>query len=130
MGRTLPRDRAAGTLRCVILAALHRVLWFAIAVTIGLLWAYSEQVTSRPLSVHAHLVLGTLFAAALTTAGYNLRELLAWRRELQQLAERADMTPADLADARRLLLVLRERDPRRIGAIRAAIRDTNDGRDP
>lgn len=107
----------------MILAALHRLLWFLLAAAIGLLWAYSEQITGRALSIQGHAVLAMLFTTALATAGYNLRELLAWRRELLQLSDSTSLSQAELHDAKRLLLILREQKPERIRALRQAITD-------
>lgn len=125
--RTLPPPAAASTLSRVLLAYLHRLLWFAIAAAVGLLWAFSEQLTGKPLSIPGHTVLGTLFSTALATAGYNLQQLLAWRRELTQLSSDAGIPPTELRDAMRLLLTLHEGDPRRLRALRdAALRETRD----
>jgi len=110
----------------VVLAALHRLVWFLIATAIGLLWSYSEQITGRQLAMQAHAVLGTIFVAALATAGYDLRQLLAWRRELSQLSESTGLSPADVRDAQRLLLVLKEQRPEKLRALRDAIRETRD----
>lgn len=112
----------------MLLAYLHRLLWFAIATAVGLLWAYSEQITDRPLSIAGHTVLGTLFSTALMTAGYNLHQLISWRRELTQLSSATGLSAGEVQDARRLLLTLREGDPRRLRALREAVlRDTGDG---
>lgn len=105
----------------VLLALVHRLLWFAIAVAIGLLWAYSEQFTGRPLTIQGHAVLGTLFSTALLTAGYNLQQLVAWRRELTQLSSATGLSATEVRDARRLLLTLHEGDPRRLRALRETV---------
>lgn len=102
----------------MLLAYLHRLLWFLIAAALGILWAYSEQITGKPLSTPGHGVLGTLFSTALATAGYNLQQLIAWRRELTQLSGATGLSMAEVRDARRLLLALQEQDPRQLRALR------------
>lgn len=106
-----------------MLAFLHRIVWFAIATVIGGAWGFAEQLTGREPSPQANLVLSVLFFAALATAGYDLKKLLAWRREFLQIDSSPDLTPAQKRDALRLLQVLHERDPDKLRALREERRD-------
>lgn len=108
----------------VIGELLHRLLWFAVAVAIGLLWAYSEQLSGRALPVHAHAVLGTLFLAALGTGGYNVRMLLSWYRELQQLGTVTGLSAQQVRDVRALARLIESQDGPAIRSLRAALHDS------
>lgn len=102
----------------MVLAWLHRVIWFAIATAIGGAWGFAELITGREPSPQANLVLGVLFFAALATAGYDLKKLLAWRREFAQIDSSPNLSAAQRRDALRLLRILHERDPDELRALR------------
>lgn len=57
------------------LDTVERFLWFAVAAAIGAMWAFYEVLTGREVPGHAHPILGTLVATALSFGGVDLRRI-------------------------------------------------------
>lgn len=101
-----------------VLQLALRLIWFAVAGGVGALWIYSEQITGRPLPVHAHLVFGALFVVAIASGGYDLRAFVLWRRELARLGTNLELSPKHVQDASVLLQAIIEQRPDALRAIR------------
>lgn len=112
----------------LVLAYLHRLAWFGIAGAVGFGWVYGELVTGRSLPPHGHAIYGAMFAAALTTAGFDLRQLLAWRRLVSQINEATGQPPKQQLDAQRLAAILHEQDPSKLEPLRRALQREEPGR--
>jgi hypothetical protein len=100
----------------------QRLLWFGIAAGIGGLWAFGGQISGRPLEVHAHGVLGALFAYALGSGGFDLRAWLRWRQDVEWVGQMAGVTPRQKDDLRAVISALASGDP----AVTRALREGAD----
>ena len=96
----------------------QRLLWFAIAAGVGGLWAFGGQISGRPLEVHAHGVLGALFAYALGAAGANLHAWVRWRRDVEWVGQIAGVSQAQRTDLRAVISALASGDPSVTRALR------------
>lgn len=98
-----------------------RLLWFAIAAGVGGLWAFGAAITGGPLEVHAHGVLGTLFAYALGAGGFDLSAWLRWRRDIEWVSQELRVPRAQQGDLRALISALASGDPAVARALREGV---------
>lgn len=91
--------------------ALARFAWFLVAASVGVAWVSAAKWSGGPLETHAHGVFLTLFVAALTAGGHDVRALYRFKDLSRKLAADLRLSPEQLEDAERLAAAVVSRDP-------------------
>ena len=102
-----------------VMLRIERFIWFLIAAAVGGIWAFYEPLTGKDIPGHAHPVLATLLAAALTFGGIDLRKVARIRQELERVTNQAGLPPDAIADVAARIAILEVQDPQVARALRA-----------
>ena len=102
--------------------AVHRAarfLWSLTPLAIGGSWIFYEPLSGKEIPGHAHPVLATLLAAALTFGGIDLRNVARIKQELARVTNSAGISPDALDDVAARIAILEVQDPQVARALRA-----------
>lgn len=99
----------------------ERLTWFAIAVGVGVMWAFGSTYIGRPLELHAHAVFGALFTFSLGAGGWDVRGWSRWRQDVRYVMTQMEVPPDRRDDLRALITAIGSRDPDAARALREAV---------
>lgn len=90
---------------------LARFAWFLVAGSVGLAWISATKWSGAPLEAWGHGVFLTLFIAALSAGGHDVKTVLRYKAAARELAELYGLKPEQLESAERIAAAVISRDP-------------------